>query len=108
MNTNLNFGWSQRVIAAALVVGLAVSAAFLIAASTEPCCFTNDRYEGTCKVVPGKDETCDSILSYLNNPMSVGKPYCGGTSVRGGWIRVDCRNAKPISKKMQQSAPRGK
>jgi len=66
-------------------------------ASDEPaakCCFTNRDYAGTCEVVPGKDETCASILSYLNNPMSQGKGYCGNTTTRSGWAQVSCE-AKP-------------
>lgn len=56
----------------------------------EPCCFTNARYTGTCQVVPAEDESCGSILTYLNNPNSSGKAYCGGTSIRGGWQQVSC------------------
>lgn len=54
------------------------------------CCFTNPRYVGTCEVEPSKDETCASILEYLNNPQSQGKAYCGSTSVRAGWKSVPC------------------
>jgi hypothetical protein len=36
------------------------------------------------------DETCASILEYLNNPRSVGKTYCNSTDVRGGWEPVVC------------------
>ena len=54
------------------------------------CCFQNSAYSGTCKVVPSGDETCASILAYLNNPMAEVKSYCEGTSVRRGWIEVDC------------------
>ena len=61
----------------------------------EPCCFENPRYSGTCQVTPGEDETCSSILGYLNNPNSVGKSYCGNTKVRGGWTQVSCD--KPAS-----------
>jgi hypothetical protein len=60
----------------AVVAGLAVLVSAQIAGSAEPCCFANDRYEGTCKVIPGKGETCQSILAYLNDPMSTGKSYC--------------------------------
>jgi hypothetical protein len=88
-------------------------AAFLLAATLEPatpargapacpaqaaegkdprphCCFTNPRYVGTCEVDPSQDETCASILGYLNNPQSQGKNYCGSTNVRGGWKQVPC------------------
>ena len=54
------------------------------------CCFTNPRYAGPCEVEPAKDETCASILEYLNNPQSQGKAYCGNTSVRGGWKLEPC------------------
>jgi hypothetical protein len=56
----------------------------------EKCCFTNPAYSGTCEVVPGKDETCGSILDYLNNPMSQGKAYCSNTTVRSGWKSASC------------------
>jgi hypothetical protein len=55
------------------------------------CCFTNARYVGTCEVEPAKDETCATILQYLNNPQSQGKAYCNATSVRGGWKQVPCQ-----------------
>ncbi|NIA11273.1 MAG: hypothetical protein GWP10_16505 [Nitrospiraceae bacterium] len=54
------------------------------------CCFTNRAYAGVCQVTPTKDETCASILAYLNNPMSSGKPYCRNTEIRGGWKLIDC------------------
>ena len=57
------------------------------------CCFENPRYTGTCVVTPGEDESCSSILGYLNNPNSVGKMYCGNTKVRGGWTQVSCEEA---------------
>jgi hypothetical protein len=41
-------------------------------------------------VTPAQDETCAQILDYLNNPMSQGKSYCGGTNIRGGWQSVAC------------------
>lgn len=62
------------------------------AAAKKACCFTNPAYTGTCKVEPGEDETCASILSYLNNPMAQGKSYCGGTEVRQGWTEVSCED----------------
>jgi len=58
-----------------------------------PCCFENPRFSGTCEVTPGEDESCSSILGYLNNPNSVGKTYCGNTKVRGGWTQVSCEGA---------------
>jgi hypothetical protein len=60
------------------------------ATQQEPCCFENPRYSGTCQVTPGPEESCGSILGYLNNPNSVGKAYCGNTKVRGGWSSVSC------------------
>jgi hypothetical protein len=54
------------------------------------CCFANPGFSGTCEVEPAKDETCASILGYLNNPMSQGKSYCGNTTLRGGWTSVAC------------------
>ena len=58
-----------------------------------PCCFENPRFSGTCEVTPGEEESCSSILGYLNNPNSVGKTYCGNTKVRGGWTAVSCEGA---------------
>lgn len=66
------------------------SPAPMAAQATDPCCFTNPRYTGVCKVVPGEGETCADILAYLNNQSSVGKSYCGNTTIRGGWAQVDC------------------
>jgi hypothetical protein len=83
---------------AVVVAGFAALAPTLVAGSAEPCCFANDRYEGTCKVTPGEGETCQSILAYLNNPMSTGKLYCGSTSVRGGWVQADCKAGNSISR----------
>ena len=58
-----------------------------------PCCFNNPRYSGICQVAPAADETCASVLDYLNNAAAVGKGYCGGTNVRGGWQQVACQPA---------------
>jgi hypothetical protein len=49
--------WSRLRIAVPVVVGLAVMAAAKAAGSAEPCCFTNDRYEGICKVIPPNQKT---------------------------------------------------
>ena len=54
------------------------------------CCLTNPAYAGVCRVVPSGDETCESILEYLNTPNSTGKGYCEHTTIRGGWRLVDC------------------
>jgi hypothetical protein len=97
MKRDPRFGWGLLGIAVAVVVGLAVLVPARIAGSAESCCFANDRYEGTCTVVPGEDETCQSVLGYLNNPMSTGKTYCGNTRIRGGWVQVDCGTGKPMA-----------
>ena len=55
-----------------------------------PCCYTNPSWAGVCEVRPTGDETCASILDYLNHPRSVGKTYCNNTDIRGGWEPVVC------------------
>ena len=65
-------------------------AVVVLADAPAHCCFTNPRYVGTCDVQPATDETCASILDYLNNPQSQGKTYCGNTSVRGDWKAASC------------------
>jgi hypothetical protein len=59
-----------------------------------PCCFSNPSYSGTCQVNPGEGETCATILSYLNTPLSTGKSYCSNTDVRGGWKQETCEKEK--------------
>lgn len=84
---------SVLALSAVATIGLVGAAGESTAAQQEakdPCCFTNPRFSGVCRVTPGEDETCGSILAYLNNPNSTGKPYCGGTTVRGGWSQVSC------------------
>jgi hypothetical protein len=56
----------------------------------EECCFSNRAYVGVCVVTPAEDETCATILAYLNNPRSRGKDYCGKTTIRGGWQQTAC------------------
>ena len=56
-----------------------------------PCCYTNPQWSGVCEVRPSGDETCASILEYLNHPRSVGKTYCNATDIRGGWKPVACK-----------------
>lgn len=56
----------------------------------ESCCFTNPGFTGVCRVEPGEDETCSSVLQYLNTPNSQGRTYCGGSNIRGGWKSVTC------------------
>ena len=84
-------------IACILCLGTPAAVAGAEDASTatqqSPCCFDNPRYSGTCEVTPGENESCSSILGYLNNPNSVGKMYCGNTKVRGGWTQVSCEGA---------------
>jgi len=78
------------VLSALLASGLSAAPATPTPASASRCCFTNPRYSGMCEVMPGTDETCASILAYLNNPSGTGKTYCGGTSIRGGWASASC------------------
>ena len=84
-------------IACILCLGTPAAVAGAEDASTatqqSPCCFDNPRFSGTCEVTPGEDESCSSILGYLNNPNSVGRTYCGNTKVRGGWTQVSCEGA---------------
>jgi len=54
------------------------------------CCFSNSQFQGICRVTPGANESCDTILEYLNTPGSVGKAYCNSTAIRGGWKLADC------------------
>jgi hypothetical protein len=54
------------------------------------CCFENPRYVGVCEVEPARDETCATILDYLNNPQSTGRTYCNSTAIRGGWKISPC------------------
>jgi uncharacterized protein (TIGR02246 family) len=63
------------------------------ATAQDTCCFNNFRFAGGCMVVPSGSETCQSILSYLNSFDSVGRYYCGNTTVRGGWSLAPCAGA---------------
>jgi|GEM_PF-3230991 len=54
------------------------------------CCYERPGYQGTCHVTPQDDETCESILKYLNTPGTIGKSYCGGNKLRGGWKTAAC------------------
>ena len=94
MTKDHRFGWHYIGASIVAIVGLAGLLPALSADSPAPCCFDNDRFEGTCKVIPGDGDTCASILEYLNNPLSTGKSYCGGSAVRGGWVPVDCKKEK--------------
>jgi hypothetical protein len=71
------------------------------------CCFNNPAYSGTCRVEPAKDENCASILAYLNNPMSDGKAYCGGTKVRRGWQEVKCEEETGRDSGSRSRSPAG-
>jgi hypothetical protein len=77
---------------ALVVLSWALSAAAAVPAADAggKCCFTNPAHTGVCQVTPQEGETCQSILEYLNTPNSVGKNYCGDTSVRGGWQQTSC------------------
>jgi hypothetical protein len=90
------------VIAAVLVIAATPASAndeaSAAASESAPCCFENPRFSGTCQVTPSGDETCSSILAYLNNPNSVGKAYCGNTKVRGGWTQVSCEDAAAVTR----------
>jgi len=94
MKTNVR---NIAAIACILCLGALAAVAGAEDASTAvgqaPCCFENPRFSGTCQVTPGEEESCSSILGYLNNPNSVGKTYCGNTKVRGGWTAVSCEGA---------------
>ena len=72
-------------------------------ASRQPCCYTHPQYTGVCVVQPAEDETCASILAYLNNPQSQGKSYCGNTNIRGSWKQTEC--AKKYSTPLPQGTP---
>ena len=86
--------WSciSRILPGAAAV-LAVVVATPVDAAEEPCCFNNFRFAGGCMVVPTGSETCQSILTYLNSFDSVGRGYCGNTTVRGGWSLTTCSSA---------------
>jgi hypothetical protein len=76
----------------AVVAGMGMARQGDSSETKEVCCFNNPAYSGTCRVEPAEGETCGSILAYLNNPMSQGKNYCGGTKVRQGWQQVKCED----------------
>ncbi len=80
-------------VAAVEMAALPAPELMTTATQSEPCCFTNPRFTGICQVTPGSDESCSSILGYLNNPNSVGRAYCGNTKVRGGWAQTDCEGS---------------
>jgi hypothetical protein len=86
---------TRKILCSAFILGLFFMAFQNFAAEetqeiTKECCLVREGYQGTCRVTPGKEETCGSILKYLNTPGTVGKSYCGGSKLRGGWESVDC------------------
>jgi uncharacterized protein (TIGR02246 family) len=77
--------------ALAFTIAIVTASGFLRDVSAEErCCLNNFRFSGGCMVVVRGDETCQDVLAYLNNFNSVGKYYCGNTTIRGGWSLVDC------------------
>ena len=78
--------------ALAVTMGTRASATAATEPKRSPCCFTNLRYAGVCQAEPLEEQTCASILAYLNNPTSVGKAYCSNTAVRGGWKQAKCKS----------------
>lgn len=90
-------GILTAVLCLTAVVGIASEMIPATTTQQTPCCFENPRYSGTCEVTPDEDESCGSILGYLNNPNSVGKDYCGNTTVRGGWTKVSCEDSASVA-----------
>lgn len=87
----------RNISAITLALLCASGASLSLHASEEAtCCFSNPRYSGQCEVRPGADESCADILSYLNAQNTVGKNYCGNTTIRGGWAIVSCEETKAI------------
>lgn len=66
------------------------------------CCFEHPNYQGLCAVTPGGEETCATILDYLNSPGTTNKTYCNSTRIRGGWTQVDCKTDQ--QKQQEQKA----
>jgi hypothetical protein len=56
----------------------------------DKCCFAHQQYRGTCTEQPAANETCSSILDYLNRSGTTGKSYCNNSDLRGGWKQVSC------------------
>jgi len=86
----------RRAVLAALSAAFATAPA--VSSAAEPCCLANFRFAGGCMVVPSASETCQSVLDYLNRFDTVGRDYCGSTTVRGGWTLTQCTdplNARP-------------
>lgn len=85
----LGRGTVFHMVAVTSAVGLGLLLGAAPAAGAD-CCFTNSRFGGPCVVTPSSDETCSSILAFLNGVSTVGRAYCGNTTVRGGWRQTDC------------------
>ncbi len=66
----------------------------LAASEAATCCYSNPRFSGQCEVTLGADEKCSDVLTYLNTQNSVGKNYCGNTTIRGGWTPVTCEESE--------------
>jgi uncharacterized protein (TIGR02246 family) len=86
MTTSIRTSFFLGTVAAIAVAALIPQSA----AADENCCLNNYRFAGGCMVVAHGSETCSSVLAYLNNFDSVGKYYCGNTTVRGGWTLGTC------------------
>lgn len=69
----------------------------LVTRAERRCCFIHRAYAGVCIVEPAEDETCATILAYLNDPRSTGKTYCNGTQLRGGWKQVQCEEPAVVT-----------
>lgn len=96
----------HRAVFAALLAALAAAPA--VSSAAEPCCFANFRFAGGCMVVPSGSETCQSVLDYLNRFDTVGRSYCGNTTVRGGWTLTQCTdslNARPQAHQPELAQP---
>lgn len=105
-HSNVRLACATAVLAcSAVAVLLGTASSVRGAAAPRPCCFTNERYAGVCRVVPDKGESCTSILAYLNSPTSTGKTYCDSTNIRGGWSEVSCDPGKPKGQPAAAAAP---
>jgi uncharacterized protein (TIGR02246 family) len=104
----MNLHPKSLLVVAGLTVVVCVTARQ--APAEERCCLNNFRFSGGCMVVVRGTETCQDVLAYLNNFNSVGKYYCGNTTIRGGWSLSDCgdpaMNTNPFAQpENAQTAP---
>lgn len=95
----------MRSVMLALLLALSASLGGVPAATENPpvvaeCTFTNPAYSGKC-VVSEKgpadatpQQTCEAILTCLNDTRCAAKSYCNATSIRGGW-KLEEAKAKP-------------